>query len=220
MTCASVKNIKKIKRYFPFALVFFVFFVLSCSQSPTSPETNEAFQSHQSFSSDSSEYQKIINKFSRTDSRYSGFYQSYQLSGTLLVPAVNWQLLQKKASFHQWDEKTQKEERDRALQEMTQSTFFLFSLYTPEKDYNDLNKGTSIWKIYLDVNGKRYEGKIKKRTDKPVDITSLFSYHTRWSIPYKAEFPVPTLQVEKYKSSIQFTSSLGSSTFYFEPSSL
>lgn len=163
------------------------------------------------------EYKRVIKNFTRSDRQYSGFYQSYELTGTLVTSEVNHFLLLKKGNYHQWDAQTRRTEREKSLQEMSNQTVFLFSLYTPERDYNDLNKGTSIWKTYLEVGGVRYEGKVKKRNDKPVDITSLFYYHTRWSVPYRAEFSVPTARVENQHCRIIFTSSLGVSTFNYGP---
>lgn len=164
-----------------------------------------------------SEYKRILKLYTRSDSRYSGFYQSYELTGTLLTREVNRLILQKKAVYHQWDAKTLSSEREKSLEKMTNQTSFFFSLYTPERDYNDLNKANSIWRVYLEMGGRRYQGKVTKRNDKPVDLTTLFAYHTRWSVPYQVDFEIPTETAERNPIRISFASSLGTSNFDFLP---
>jgi hypothetical protein len=165
---------------------------------------------------DESEYIATINKYTRSDRQYSGFYQSYELAGTLITSETSQAILKKRGTYLQWDSKSLSSEREKALQALSTQTTFLFSLYTPERTHNDLNKGTSIWKIYLDADGTRYEGKVKKRNEKLVDIIHLFPYHSRWSIAYRVDFDVPTSVAERSsKLRIVFTSSLGASTFEF-----
>ncbi|MBK7843664.1 MAG: hypothetical protein IPJ71_08225 [Bdellovibrionales bacterium] len=167
---------------------------------------------------DESEYAATINKYTRSDRQYSGFYQSYELAGTLITSETSQAILKKRGTYLQWDAKALSSEREKALQALSSQTTFLFSLYTPERTHNDLNKGTSIWKIYLDADGTRYEGKVKKRNEKLVDIIHLFPYHSRWSIAYRVDFDVPTSVIERSsKVKIVFTSSLGASTFEFNP---
>lgn len=167
---------------------------------------------------DESEYKATINKYTRSDRQYSGFYQSYELAGTLITNETSQAILKKRGTYLQWDSKSLSSEREKALQALSTQTTFLFSLYTPERTHNDLNKGTSIWKIYLDADGTRYEGRVKKRNEKLVDIIHLFPYHSRWSIAYRVDFDVPTSVVERSsKLRIVFTSSLGASTFEFSP---
>jgi hypothetical protein len=194
------------------SLLFFIFCLFGLASCGHSPVQNGRIIDPV----DESEYKATINKYTRSDRQYSGFYQSYELAGTLITSETSQAILKKRGTYLQWDAKSLSSEREKALQALSTQTTFLFSLYTPERTHNDLNKGTSIWKIYLDADGARYEGKVKKRNEKLVDIIHLFPYHSRWSIAYRVDFDVPTSVVERSsKLRIVFTSSLGASTFEF-----
>ncbi|MCB0365132.1 MAG: hypothetical protein H6624_10435 [Bdellovibrionaceae bacterium] len=164
---------------------------------------------------DSSEYEDVLEKFTRHDRQYSGFYQTYEVKGTLLNSEVNRLILQNKGFYHQWDAEKARKEREKTIQEMSSESSFFFSFFTPERDHNDLNKGTSIWKVYLEVNGVRYDGRVVKRNDKLADLVTVYHYHNRWSTPYKVYFKIPMTAVEQASSKIVFTSSLGTTTFEF-----
>jgi len=80
----------------------------------------------------------------------------------------------------------------------------------PSIKLNDLNKGTSIWKLYLETpDGKRYEGKATKHVGKLEDIHAVYPYHNRWSVPYDVAFDVPLSMVEKGPLTFVVTSSQG-----------
>ena len=165
---------------------------------------------------DEDEYESIIEKHTRHDRKYSGFYQKYEIKGTLLNSEVNQMILQKRGFYHQWDAEQARKEREKSMQSMSAETSLFFSFFTPEREHNDLNKGTTIWKVYLEVNGVRYDGHVKKRNDKLADLRTIFNYHNRWSTPYKVYFKIPMSAVEESPSKVVFTSSIGTTTFEFQ----
>jgi hypothetical protein len=85
----------------------------------------------------------------------------------------------------------------------------------PSVRLNDLHKGASIWKIYLEANGQRYEGKASRRNGKLEDIQASFPYHNRWSVPYEVVFKVPLTAVEQGTVRFILTSSQGTSKFEY-----
>ena len=183
----------------------------SCASQP-------AYNSGTVSSVNKNEYESIINKYTRHDRQYSGLYQTYEVQGTLLNSKVNQILLQKKGFYHQWNGEKVRKEREKVMQSMSSETSLFFSFFTPKREHNDLNKGATIWRVYLEVNGVRYEGHVKKSKDKLVDIKHLFSYHNRWSTPYRVHFKAPMTAVEQTHSKVVFTSSIGTTIFEFPAS--
>ncbi|MCB0384422.1 MAG: hypothetical protein KDD43_03445 [Bdellovibrionales bacterium] len=189
-------------------LVLTVFLMWGCS-------TSQVYNSGAVQPVDEDEYEDVLEKFTRHDRQYSGFYQTYEVKGTLLNSEVNRIVLQNKGFYHQWDAEKARKEREKTIQAMSSETAAFFSFFTPEREHNDLHKGTSIWKVYLEVNGVRYDGRVVKRNDKLADLKTLYPYHNRWSTPYKVYFKIPMSAVEQAESKIVFTSSLGTTTFEF-----
>lgn len=164
---------------------------------------------------DDNEYERVLEKFTRLDRQYNGFYQTYEVQGTLLNSEVNRLVLQKTGFYHQWDGEQVRKERERSIQDISTESSFFFSFFTPERETNDLNKGTTIWKVYLESGGVRYDGRVVRRNDKLADLKAIYPYHNRWSVPYKVHFKIPMAVVEQNDCKIVFASSLGTTTFHF-----
>ena len=147
--------------------------------------------------------------------RYSGFYQKAQVQATFLNSEVTQQILKKQLNQLQWSDETLQKEREKAVQKNASQTVFFLSFFTPEKELNDLNKGVSIWKLYLEIDGNRYEGKAKKSNNKYVDTKALFPYHNRWSFAYRVYFDIPLSAVENKNFKFVLTSSQGTSELVF-----
>ncbi len=162
-----------------------------------------------------SEYGNLIKKMTRSANQYDGFYQTFQAQVTFLNTALRTAGVVRLGEFQQWDSAKLQSERDRAFQEMASSTQFFMRFYTPDSDYDDLNLGTSIWKIYLEIDGKRYNAEVKRSTEKEAEIRKLFPYFDRFSTAYEISFKVPTSVVESSDAKLILTSTLGSSQFVF-----
>ncbi|MCB0357758.1 MAG: hypothetical protein KDD40_12150, partial [Bdellovibrionales bacterium] len=115
----------------------------------------------------------------------------------------------------QWDPAKARNEREKALQKLSSTSEFFISMFTPKTSHNDLDKGVSMWKVVLEVNGQRYEGTVKKFSKNLVQTQNLFPQHTRFNKGYIASFNVPMSSIESGKSVFILTSSLGTSTFRF-----
>ena len=120
------------------------------------------------------------------------------------------------ARLSQWQEPKYKEEKARVIEKHTNNTEFFLSFYTPERKLADLSSSKTSWKIFLDVNGQRYEGKASKIKIMLSEIQALYPYHNRWSYPYIVIFPVPTSEVENRPATMTITGTLGSAQLKFD----
>jgi hypothetical protein len=106
-------------------------------------------------------------------------------------------------------------EREKVVEENGAYAKFLLRFYTPERDYDDLDKPKTIWKTYLDYGGSRFEGKVTKIKDKLVELQTLYPNMDRFSTAYEITFNVPMTTVEQGTSKVTLTSSLGTAEFSF-----
>lgn len=164
---------------------------------------------------DSSEYDHLIRKHTAHTDQYSGFYQTFQADMTVLTTEVQAASLRQKGAFMQWDQKKFQAEREKALQEANAYSKFFMRFYTPDRDYDDLHKGKTIWKVYLEYSGSRFEGKVSKMSEKVIEVTTLYPHMNRFSTPYEITFNVPMTTVEQGAAKVILTSSLGQAEFSF-----
>lgn len=162
-----------------------------------------------------SEYGDLVKKMTRSANQYDGFYQTFQAQVTFLSTALRTAGVVRLGEFQQWDAAKLQSERDRAFQEMAANAQFFMRFYTPDSDYDDLQVGTSIWKIYLEMDGKRYNAEVRRSPEKEAEIRKLFPYFDRFSTAYIISFKVPTNVVEATDAKLILTSTLGSSQFVF-----
>ena len=162
-----------------------------------------------------SEFAAMVAKNTRKANEYKGFYQSFQADVTILTNELMAAALKQKGAFLQWDEKQYQAEREKSVQEAAAYSKFFLRFFTPEKDYDDLAKANTIWKIYLEYNGNRFEGKVKKLSDKLIELQTIYPHMDRFSTPYLITFNVPMSTVEMGQSKLVLSSSLGSAEFIF-----
>lgn len=165
----------------------------------------------------SSEYIKLAENLSVEDELYNGFTNIFHYSATLLTEDLSEsQLVQlKKAKL--WSDNEFKKEQRRVIESIGNETKVFLSFYTPEIRFNDLNESSSVWRIFLDVDGKRYTATISKHSKNYADTRSLYPKHTPWGKPYLLRFPVPYDKVEAAKKArLVITGSLGVSKKEFK----
>lgn len=185
--------------------------VLGCSGAPLkSPNGVEAMSEHS--------YAQLVKKNTTATNQYSGFYQTFQADMTILTSELQTESLKQRGQFLQWDQRAYQAERDKMLQEAAAYSKFFMRFFSPEHEYDDLHKGKTIWKVYLDYGGSRFEGKVKKMSDKFVELQNIFPHLDRFSTPYEITFNVPMTTIESGAAKVTLTSSLGSAEFKF-PSS-
>ena len=161
------------------------------------------------------EYTRLITKFTRGTNQYAGLYQTFQADVTILNSEVQNAVVRQRANFKGWDEKQFQMEREKALQEASAYSKFFLRFYAPEHDYDDLDKPKTIWKLYLEYSGSRFEGKVKKVPEKAVETATLFPQMDRFSTPYEVTFSVPMTTIENGATKFVMTSSLGTAEFTF-----
>jgi hypothetical protein len=173
-----------------------ILFSLGCAHTSESQKSNVAIGSKM----DEKSYVALIAKNTRHDIQYEGFYNKFEVSAMFFNSEVQTAILQKKSDVLQWDQKQAQTEREKLFQENSNQTRFEISFFTPSGRLNDLHKGNSIWKIYLEAGGQRYEGHAMKNNGKLEDLREIYPHHNRWSTAYDVTFNVPLSLVEKSKS--------------------
>ncbi len=188
-------------------LVLFIF-LTGCAHQPTVGPNQVQPMSE-------SDYVALMRKHTSRADKYSGFYQTFQADVTILTTEVQSSVLRQKAHFMQWDQKQYQQEREKSLQESNAYAKFFMRFYSPERDYDDLHKGKTIWKVFLEYSGNRFEGKVARASDKMIEVKTLYPNMDRFSTPYELTFNVPMTTIEQGASKIILTSSLGSAEFSF-----
>ena len=162
-----------------------------------------------------SESEKVIDRFTDRIESYNGLYNTLQATATLHNTPVTIALLDQNARVFQWDQGKFDSQKLLSEEKQNKETEFFLSFFTPEKKHDDLNKNPSIWKIFLDVNGRRYEGKVQKIKLQTIELQGLYSFHNRFSTPYQVVFPVSVRLIENYNSKLTLTGPVGSATLNF-----
>jgi hypothetical protein len=196
-------------KIFRFANVFLIlsFLLFSCASRLTTPAGIPEISAP--------DYENLIESKTRKIEVYEGLYNKLTIQGTWLDSRVTEATLSHRARLQQWTEEKYKEEKTKAISKHTESTEFFVSFYTPERRHNDLAQNKTLWKIFLDVNGQRYEGKATKVKLLLTEIQALYPYHNRWSTPYVLSFPVATSLVENRNAVLTLTGAVGSPQIQF-----
>ncbi|MGE4130885.1 MAG: hypothetical protein AB7F86_04570 [Bdellovibrionales bacterium] len=190
------------------ALLIFAFTLAGCASTPKL--TSDSIQPM-----DSDSYIKLIQRNTAHTDQYSGFYQTFQADVTILTTEVQAASLRQKGHFLQWDQRQFQSEREKSLQESNAYSKFFLRFFSPDKDYDDLHKGKTIWKVFLDYSGRRFEGKVAKMSEKMSEVVQLYPHMDRFSTPYEITFNVPMTTIEQGEVKIILTSSLGQAEFSF-----
>jgi hypothetical protein len=162
-------------------------------------------------------YRNMITKHTLFFRKYDGFYETFRAHATLLSPEVRDAIVQQKAQYLNWEAQKVQTEHDRNTQEMATQTQFFLQLYTPEPDYNDLGKYNSIWRIYLVIDGHRFEGKVAKVHGKPIEFAAIYPQYDSFSRPYLLTFNIATSDAIRHDVKLVMASTLGTAEFAFQP---
>lgn len=162
-------------------------------------------------------YERAIEKYSAGDTEYAGLYNNFEYKATLMNSSIRDVISLKLAYNYQWDTAKAAIEREKSNQEMASSTKVFFAFFTPDLRNDNLNDFKSIWKVYIDAGGRRYEGKVKRISMLLAELQAMYPYATRWTTPYEAIFDVPTAAIESQKSTFTITGPLGTRNVEFAP---
>lgn len=165
-----------------------------------------------------SDHTAIIDQNSAGDSQFAGLYNTFELKATLLNSQVREAINRRQAEYYQWDSAQQTAEREKALQELNSQTEVFLSFATPDRKNDNLADKKTIWRIFLDVGGRRYVGQAKKDRRLIAELQSQFPYHTRWNSSYLLTFPISTTAIETRPVKLTVTGPLGTRVLEFKPS--
>lgn len=192
-------------------LSLFIIFALtiSCASKVVSPSPNIKLISE-------SDYHDTVKRNSRHQQIYSGLYNSIDMTAAVLNTEVLEAQVDQMARVFIWDENKYTQEKATADGKLRKEAEIFVSFFTPERKHDDLNKNKTLWKIFLDVDGKRYEGKTTKIKLLTEEIQSLYPFHNRFSTPYSIVFPIPMKNIEKSNSiKLTITGPVGTTTVDF-----
>lgn len=158
------------------------------------------------------EYHKTVDNWTSQSEKYSGLYNIINMTATLLNTEMQSAALDQNARLYQWDEAKYLAEKGKVEDSMRNQTEFFVSFFTPEKKTDTLSRSGSQWKIFLDSEGRRFEGKAVKVKLETVEIQSFYHYHTRFATPYRMTFPVPIKTIEGKPMKLTVTSPSGSAS--------
>jgi len=160
-------------------------------------------------------YESVIEKWSDHVEDYNGLNNTVTVMATLLAPEAVMAQVDQNARLFQWDQTAYNNEKQKAVNAMNTQTEAFVSFYSPERKWDDLYKSKTLWKVFLDVNGQRYEGKVTKVKLLPREIQKLYHYHTSFASPYMLTFPVSANSVGIGPARLVFTGAVGSVTLHF-----
>lgn len=152
-----------------------------------------------------SEYEDLVAKKTRNVESYDGLSNQLNVSITLVDSEMAEGILARSSQIYEWNSTIFQEERAKSNANLATKTEFFMSFYTPERANNNLTSLKPVWKIYLDVNGQRFEGKVSKVKSSLADLQALYPQHNRFSSAYKVEFPIATSLTEKQDQLLTIT---------------
>lgn len=161
-------------------------------------------------------YENLVDRWSDRIEDYNGLNNTVTLQATLLNPEVARGQLDQNARLYQWDQVQYDNEKKNLENRQTTETQVFVSFYSPERKWDDLYKSKTLWKIFLDANGQRYEGKATKVKLLIPEIQSLYHYHTSFATPYIITFPVGANTLGANPARLVLTGAIGSVTLNFE----
>lgn len=155
------------------------------------------------------EYLKKLNHYTSGDKKFSGLYDNFEFRGTLLTPTISRIVHDRMAQIYGWDNLQKQEHLQKEEEELRKHTRVWMSFFTPSNKDDNLDKKTSIWKTYLEVNGTRYEGTAVRSKQSLTEAQALFPYHSRWATIYHLQFPLSSDQLEGQSARLIITGPLG-----------
>ncbi|WP_080602429.1 hypothetical protein [Bdellovibrio bacteriovorus] len=166
----------------------------------------------------SDEYIEVLEDNSDKLRTYSGFYNVLDVEGIQLNSKVAAAQLDQSMRLYQWTEEKYTEEKAKFEQRLSKQSEFFVTFFTPERKNDDLYKADTVWRIFLDVDGRRFEGKATRIKLPLAEIQGLYPIHNRFSTPYTFTFPVPMISIEGKDQKLTITGPVGSGTLNYKSS--
>lgn len=163
------------------------------------------------------DYHSVVEAHTKFFRKYDGFYEVFRGHATLITPESQSAILHQKADYLQWDSRKLSSEQEKAQQEMSAQTKIFLQFFAPQTEYNDFAKYNTIWHVYLEIDGRRFEGKAKKAKGKPIEFMAIFPSYDSFSTPYELTFNISTSDVIRHEAKLVLASTLGEGIFTFPP---
>jgi len=160
-------------------------------------------------------YEAVVDKWTDHVEDYNGFNNTVTIMATIVTPEVALAQVDQNARIFQWDQITYDNEKKKTETALTTKTDAFVSFYSPERKWDDLYKSKTLWKVFLDVNGQRYEGKAAKVKLLPREVQKMYHYHTVFATPYLISFPVAATSINGSPARLVFTGAVGSVNLNF-----
>ncbi len=147
---------------------------------------------------------------------YDGFQNTMEVSITLHNSEVLQALLDMEARMFQWNSEQYNLEKSKLDSEKSTRTQYFLSFFVPEKNYDDLHKKSTSWKVFMDINGRRVEGKVSRNKKSYAELHALYPHYTKWNTAYNLSFGVPTADADAQPATVTLTGPVGSVQTVFQ----
>lgn len=163
----------------------------------------------------SGEYSSFVEAKTQKSEVYDGLYNKLTVQLTRVDAEMTENILAYSAKLSQWSEAVYQEEKSKMISNHSTQTEFFLSFFVPEKKHDNLNIKKTTWKVYLDVNGQRYEGSVTRNKSLFLDLEAIYPHHNRWSTAYTLTFPVSTASTEGKNLIVTITGPIASTQVKF-----
>lgn len=153
-----------------------------------------------------SDYDLLVRAKTKDVRVYNGFTNQLEIYATRMDSDMNEAYLSHAARLFQWSQSQHSDEKNKVILKQGTTSAFMVSFFTPERKNDDLSANKSSWKIFLDVDGIRYEGKAVKVKRNLAELEAFFPHHNRWFTFYEVTFPIATSLSENKPAILTFTS--------------
>lgn len=163
------------------------------------------------FSLEKSKFTETVTQWTRNGKIYSN------LDTIMLVDALyqDWTVRQEyiselsRQSF--LTEEKERELYDELKKKNEEVVEFMVAVYTPDTNWNDLEKENSIWNIFLQAHeGPRISpSSIKKISQRKIPLKRFYPFITVWRTVYQVEFPKEEFSEDSKEMSLILGGMLG-----------
>lgn len=153
-----------------------------------------------------SDYETLVRSKTKDVRVYDGFTNQLEIYATRMDGDMSEAYLSHAARLFQWSAAQYNDEKNKTILKQGTTSAFMASFFTPERKNDDLSSSKSSWKIFLDVDGIRYEGKATKVKRNLSELEAFYPHHNRWFTFYELTFPVATSLSENKLAVLTFTS--------------
>ncbi len=168
------------------------------------------------YASDATPYGKLLPRYTREAQLYDGFDTVAKGFATWRAPELRRAAVAASAERYLLDDAASARLRDQQEQEARSVRELHLALYTPHKQWNDLEAPGTLWRAYLELpDGARLEPLevvFLRKTDKS---RVEYPYVTPWTREYRLRFPLLEGQEPHRHLALVLTGVLGTLRFAY-----